>query len=62
MATETITMSTEASAQVNLLDQLRRRTQVDLDSLKPSIAKSLGPFADCTSNQVKFKIQLLNSH
>lgn len=35
-----------------LLDQLRLRgTFVDCDTLDASVAESLGPFQDCTSNQ-----------
>ena len=36
----------------SLLDQLRLRTTVDCDTLEEGVAKSLGPFIDCTSNQV----------
>ena len=35
-----------------LLNQLRLRANVDCDTLDEDIAKSLGPFADATSNQV----------
>ncbi|RAH71809.1 transaldolase [Aspergillus aculeatinus CBS 121060] len=33
------------------LDALRQRTIVDCDTMDEQIAKSLGPFQDCTSNQ-----------
>ena len=35
-----------------LLNQLRSRTLVDCDTLDASVAERLGPFQDCTSNQV----------
>ncbi|KAF2420708.1 transaldolase [Tothia fuscella] len=35
----------------SLLEYMRSKTQVDLDSLNLDLAKELGPFADCTSNQ-----------
>jgi len=35
----------------SLLDQLRTKSHVDIDSLDVSAARSLGPFRDCTSNQ-----------
>ncbi|KAI0544035.1 transaldolase [Xylaria curta] len=35
----------------NLLDLLRTLSAVDLDSLDVEVAKQLGPFVDCTSNQ-----------
>ena len=34
-----------------LLDYLRTKTTVDCDTLDASVASSLGPFSDCTSNQ-----------
>ena len=34
-----------------LLDVLRSRSTVDCDTLDASVASSLGPFQDCTSNQ-----------
>jgi transaldolase len=34
-----------------LLDQLRSKTLVDCDTLDDAVAKRLGPFQDCTSNQ-----------
>ena len=40
------------SASTTLLEQLRYRTTVDCDTLDPNIAQSLGPFEDCTSNQI----------
>lgn len=36
----------------SLLDSLRQATQVDCDTLDCEVAKALGPFVDCTSNQV----------
>lgn len=38
-------------AELSLLDNLRRRTAVDCDTLDSDIGKHLGPFHDCTSNQ-----------
>ncbi|ATZ53551.1 hypothetical protein BCIN_09g03850 [Botrytis cinerea B05.10] len=35
----------------NLLELLRSRTVVDCDTMEFEVAKSLGPFTDCTSNQ-----------
>ncbi|KAM0466730.1 hypothetical protein ACHAPV_000236 [Trichoderma viride] len=35
----------------SLLDALRQRSVVDCDTLDSQVAKSLGPFVDCTSNQ-----------
>ncbi|KAF7889655.1 uncharacterized protein EAF02_002070 [Botrytis sinoallii] len=35
----------------NLLELLRSRTVVDCDTMEFEVAKSLGPFIDCTSNQ-----------
>ncbi|KAK1254727.1 hypothetical protein MKX08_008722 [Trichoderma sp. CBMAI-0020] len=35
----------------SLLDALRQRSVVDCDTLDSEVAKSLGPFVDCTSNQ-----------
>ncbi|PNP46096.1 hypothetical protein TGAMA5MH_02131 [Trichoderma gamsii] len=35
----------------SLLDALRQRSAVDCDTLDSEVAKSLGPFVDCTSNQ-----------
>ncbi|ESZ96602.1 transaldolase [Sclerotinia borealis F-4128] len=35
----------------NLLELLRSRTVVDCDTMEFQVAKSLGPFTDCTSNQ-----------
>ncbi|KAL1305875.1 hypothetical protein AAFC00_004025 [Neodothiora populina] len=34
-----------------LLDVLRSKSQVDCDTLDPEVARILGPFVDCTSNQ-----------
>ncbi|QUC19057.1 uncharacterized protein UV8b_03298 [Ustilaginoidea virens] len=36
----------------SLLDLLRQTTQVDCDTLDAEVAQTLGPFADCTSNQL----------
>ncbi|CDM35867.1 hypothetical protein DTO013E5_5382 [Penicillium roqueforti] len=33
------------------LDYMRSRTQIDCDTLDDEVAKTLGPFEDCTSNQ-----------
>ncbi|KGO65305.1 Aldolase-type TIM barrel [Penicillium italicum] len=33
------------------LDYMRSRTQIDCDTMNDQVAKSLGPFQDCTSNQ-----------
>ncbi|KAL6888028.1 hypothetical protein GGI43DRAFT_416946 [Trichoderma evansii] len=35
----------------SLLDALRQRSAIDCDTLDSEVAKSLGPFVDCTSNQ-----------
>jgi hypothetical protein len=35
-----------------LLDQLRQVSAVDCDTLDVEVARKLGPFVDCTSNQV----------
>ncbi|CAD6444456.1 93cd2f4a-2b76-4ac1-8af5-373134889430 [Sclerotinia trifoliorum] len=35
----------------NLLELLRSKTVVDCDTMEFEVAKSLGPFTDCTSNQ-----------
>ncbi|EDO02834.1 hypothetical protein SS1G_05311 [Sclerotinia sclerotiorum 1980 UF-70] len=35
----------------NLLELLRSRTVVDCDTMEFEVAKTLGPFTDCTSNQ-----------
>ena len=37
---------------VSQLDYLRSRSKVDCDTLDVEVAKALGPFIDCTSNQV----------
>ncbi|RSL91521.1 hypothetical protein BHE90_002500 [Fusarium euwallaceae] len=34
-----------------LLDALRQTSQVDCDTLDSDVARELGPFVDCTSNQ-----------
>jgi len=36
---------------LSLLDELRSQSQVDCDTLDVEVAKTLGPFVDCTSNQ-----------
>lgn len=36
-----------------LLSALCARTRLDLDSMDLDFAKEFGPFADCTSNQVR---------
>lgn len=35
------------------LDYLRTKSSVDCDTLDASVAAELGPFVDCTSNQVR---------
>lgn len=45
-----------------LLSQLRTKTIVNCDTLDASVAKSLGPFKDCTSNQAIAYSELLHSH
>ncbi|RFU76980.1 transaldolase [Trichoderma arundinaceum] len=35
----------------SLLDALRQKSVIDCDTLDSEVAKSLGPFVDCTSNQ-----------
>ena len=42
-----------------LLDLLRSRSYVDCDTLDVSVAESLGPFVDCTSNQAIAYFELL---
>ena len=44
-------ISTAPDTQKTLLDYLRTRSQVDCDTLDATVASSLGPFVDCTSNQ-----------
>lgn len=45
---------------VNLLAYMRSKTQVDVDAVDVDIAARLGPFADCTSNQMDAYTELLN--
>lgn len=45
-----------------LLSLLRARTTVDCDTLDVSVAESLGPFEDCTSNQAIAYFELLHTH
>lgn len=45
-----------------LLSHLRARTTVDCDTLDVSVAESLGPFQDCTSNQAIAYFELLHTH
>lgn len=45
-----------------LLSALRARTTVDCDTLDVSVAESLGPFEDCTSNQAIAYAELLHTH
>ncbi|KAK5082948.1 hypothetical protein LTR05_006830 [Lithohypha guttulata] len=44
-----------------LLSELRAKTIVDCDTLDASVAESLGPFQDCTSNQAIAYFELLNT-
>ncbi|KAL8996198.1 MAG: hypothetical protein Q9188_006618 [Gyalolechia gomerana] len=43
----------------NLLDYLKSKTQVDVDSLDIAVSIELGPFVDCTSNQADAYTELL---
>lgn len=45
-----------------LLSELRSKTIVDCDTLDASVAESLGPFEDCTSNQAIAFFELLHTH
>lgn len=45
-----------------LLSLLRAKTTVDCDTLDASVAESLGPFEDCTSNQAIAYFELLHTH
>ncbi|KAI9698121.1 MAG: hypothetical protein M1836_004123 [Candelina mexicana] len=47
-----------ATTQMNLLDYLRSRTQVDLDSFDIEAAKEIGACIDCTSNQAEYYTEL----
>lgn len=42
-----------------LLEQLRQASLVDCDTLDISVARSLGPFQDCTSNQAIAYLELI---
>ena len=44
-------LSSQSKAPDTLLDYLRFRSNVDCDTLDLSVARKLGPFVDCTSNQ-----------
>ncbi|KAI4182108.1 MAG: hypothetical protein LQ346_006651 [Caloplaca aetnensis] len=46
--------------QINCLDYLKSKTQVDVDSLDIRVSIELGPFVDCTSNQADAYQELLN--
>ncbi|KAH7140126.1 hypothetical protein B0J13DRAFT_446655 [Dactylonectria estremocensis] len=46
----------------NLLDALRQTCQVDCDTLDASVAKDLGSFVDCTSNQAIAFFELTKSN
>ena len=46
---------------VNLLQYVRSKTNVDFDSLDTKLCQELGPFADCTTNQVDSYLQLSTS-
>ena len=43
---------------VNLLHYLRSKTQIDYDSLNRTLCEELGPFADCTTNQIDSYLEL----
>jgi len=45
-----------------LLSLLRAETTVDCDTLDASVAETLGPFEDCTSNQAIAYFELLHTH
>jgi len=45
---------------VTQLEYLRTRSQVDLDSQDPEVAQTLGPFVDCTSNQIDAYTEFVN--
>ena len=44
------------------LSELRSKTNVDCDTLDAAVAKRLGPFQDCTSNQAIAYFELLHTH
>ncbi|KAH7166333.1 hypothetical protein EDB81DRAFT_284212 [Dactylonectria macrodidyma] len=46
----------------NLLDALRQTCHVDCDTLDSDVAKGLGPFIDCTSNQAIAFFELTKSN
>jgi transaldolase len=45
----------------SLLDNLRESSRVDCDTLDESIASTLGPFVDCTSNQAIVYLELVHT-
>ncbi|KAI4195793.1 MAG: hypothetical protein LQ350_006987 [Teloschistes chrysophthalmus] len=51
-----------AKATMNMLQYLQSRTQVDFDNLDVEASKRLGPFVDCTSNQMDAYNELINPH
>lgn len=51
-----------STAPVSLLDELRRHTKIDCDTLDPSVPQKLGPFEDCTSNQAIALAELSKEH
>ncbi|CAL8580579.1 hypothetical protein XPA_006301 [Xanthoria parietina] len=50
------------SKSVDLLSELRSRSQIDCDTLDVTIAKELGPFIGSTSNQADAYLELLLPH
>ncbi|KAI4235770.1 MAG: hypothetical protein L6R40_006365 [Gallowayella cf. fulva] len=50
------------SEPLHLLNELRTRSQIDVDSLDVAVAKELGPFAGSTSNQADAYLELLLPH
>ncbi|KAL8660681.1 MAG: hypothetical protein Q9202_006295 [Teloschistes flavicans] len=51
-----------AKTTMNMLQYLQSRTQVDFDNLDVEASKRLGPFVDCTSNQMDAYNELINPH
>ncbi|KAL8753740.1 MAG: hypothetical protein Q9199_004838 [Rusavskia elegans] len=47
---------------VDLLNELRNRSQIDCDTLDVELAKDLGPFIGSTSNQADAYLELLLPH
>ncbi|KAL4928913.1 aldolase [Aspergillus undulatus] len=47
---------------VNLLEYLRSKTQVDLDTFDVSAVNQFGQLVDCTSNQYQYYTELLKPH